>query len=133
MPELSNVEPKRGGANQGGVRALVPRALLLAHGALAGVSVLLLIAFLPSLGAPRVPVLYRLLYSDIRWALFEFQLFAVPALFVAMVFAFTGPTRWAVKEAMGASTWYLRVIIWSWVLMLLVWFLLLAIVAGGAA
>jgi hypothetical protein len=109
------------------------RAVLLAHWAMAVVSVLLLIAFLPSLGAPRVPVLYGLMYGGVRWALLALEFYAVPALFVAMVFALTGPTRWGLKEAMRTSVNYKRVIVWSWVLMLGAWFLVLAIATGGRA
>ena len=54
--------------------SLAVRALGVAHGALAIVSVLLLVAFMPALGAPRVPGLYRLLYGDVRWMLLELDL-----------------------------------------------------------
>lgn len=125
-------EPRRGPAS-GGPRSLPARALLYAHGFMAAVSVLVLVAFLPALGAPRVPVLYSLMYGTIRWQLFQIELFGVPLLFAVMVFALTGSARWAVRDALGTSDGYKRLVVWSWIVMLTAWFLALAIVAGGMA
>ncbi len=107
------------------------RIVIAAHWAMGAVAALVLVAFGPALGAPRVPILYSAMYSSIRWTLFEIALFGVPLLFVAMVFALTGPTRWAVKDAMRASVAYKRKLLWIWVLMLTAWFMQLAIAAGG--
>lgn len=100
---------------------------------MAAVSVLVLVAFLPALGAPRVPVLYSLMYGTIRWQLFQIELFGVPLLFAVMVFALTGSARWAVRDALRTSAAYKRLVVWSWIVMLTAWFLVLAVVAGGMA
>ena len=70
------------------------------------------------------------MYGDFRWTLFELDLFAVPALFVVMV-AFIGGARWQLRETLRSSIGYKRIVLWSWLLMLTAWFLVLAIVAGG--
>jgi len=124
---------QHGGPTSGGPGSLPARALLYAHGLMAAVSVLVLIAFLPALGAPRVPVLYGLMYGTIRWKLFEMELFGVPLLFAVMVFALTGSARWALRDALRTSVGYRRFVVWSWIVMLTTWFLVLAIVAGGMA
>ena len=50
-----------------------------------------------------------------------------------MIFALTGPMRWGMRDAIRTSTRYRRVLVWSWTLMLLAWFLVLSIAVGGRA